>query len=84
MSPLYPSLDAVGEALWDKVLAVNLKGPFRLAAMWRGDRHQTANVQSLASTARNESRRRRGSHTITARGVGVVHLDKDTRCLSAM
>jgi NAD(P)-dependent dehydrogenase (short-subunit alcohol dehydrogenase family) len=33
MSPLYPSLDAVGEALWDKVLGVNLKGPFRLTAL---------------------------------------------------
>jgi NAD(P)-dependent dehydrogenase (short-subunit alcohol dehydrogenase family) len=33
MSPLYPSLDAVSEELWDKVVAVNLKGPFRLCAL---------------------------------------------------
>ena len=33
MSPLYPSLEELGEELWDKVLAVNLKGPFRLAAL---------------------------------------------------
>src|SRR5215469_6516080 len=33
MSPLYPSLDQVSEALWDKVVAVNLKGPFRLTAV---------------------------------------------------
>jgi NAD(P)-dependent dehydrogenase (short-subunit alcohol dehydrogenase family) len=33
MSPLYPSLADVSEALWDKVLAVNLKGPFRLSAL---------------------------------------------------
>lgn len=33
MSPLYPSIDAVSEALWDKVLDVNLKGPFRLTAL---------------------------------------------------
>jgi NAD(P)-dependent dehydrogenase (short-subunit alcohol dehydrogenase family) len=32
MSPVYPAVDAVTEALWDKVVAVNLKGPFRLAA----------------------------------------------------
>jgi NAD(P)-dependent dehydrogenase (short-subunit alcohol dehydrogenase family) len=32
MSPLYPSLDAVSEELFDKVVGVNLKGPFRLAA----------------------------------------------------
>ena len=33
MSPLYPSPGAVTEELWDKVLAVNLKGPFRLTAL---------------------------------------------------
>ena len=33
MSPLYPSLAEISEALWDKVLAVNLKGPFRLSAL---------------------------------------------------
>ncbi len=32
MSPLYPSVDQVTEALYDKVLDVNLKGPFRLMA----------------------------------------------------
>src|SRR5439155_9570263 len=30
MSPLYPSLDQVSEDLFDKVIGVNLKGPFRL------------------------------------------------------
>ncbi len=33
MSPLYPSLDKISEELWDKVIGVNLKGPFRLAAL---------------------------------------------------
>ncbi len=33
MSPLYPDLVSVTEELWDKVLAVNLKGPFRLTAL---------------------------------------------------
>jgi NAD(P)-dependent dehydrogenase (short-subunit alcohol dehydrogenase family) len=32
LSPLYPSLPEVTEALWDKVIAVNLRGPFRLMA----------------------------------------------------
>ncbi|MEU7765102.1 glucose 1-dehydrogenase [Nocardia sp. NPDC049190] len=32
LSPLYPSLDQVTEALFDKVIGVNLKGPFRLSA----------------------------------------------------
>ncbi|WP_281881016.1 SDR family NAD(P)-dependent oxidoreductase [Nocardia sputorum] len=33
LSPLYPSLDQVTEALFDKVMGVNLKGPFRLSAL---------------------------------------------------
>ena len=33
MSPLYPDLSAVSEELWDKVVGVNLKGPFRLTAL---------------------------------------------------
>jgi NAD(P)-dependent dehydrogenase (short-subunit alcohol dehydrogenase family) len=33
MSPLYPSLPEVTEELWDKVLNLNLRGPFRLTAL---------------------------------------------------
>ena len=33
MSPLYPSLSAITEELWDKVMGVNLKGPFRLSVL---------------------------------------------------
>ena len=33
MAPLYPSLVEVTEELFDKVIAVNLKGPFRLTAL---------------------------------------------------
>ncbi|WP_040796191.1 SDR family NAD(P)-dependent oxidoreductase [Nocardia higoensis] len=33
MSLLYPSLDQVSEAMFDKVIGVNLKGPFRLSAL---------------------------------------------------
>lgn len=54
MSPLYPSLAEVSEALWDKVLAVNLKGPFRLTAnvgtrMAAGDGGSIVNVSSIAA-----------------------------------
>ncbi|HYC54370.1 MAG TPA: glucose 1-dehydrogenase [Candidatus Binatia bacterium] len=54
MSPLYPSLDQVSEELWDKVLAVNLKGPFRLSAlvaprMARGEGGSIINVSSIAA-----------------------------------
>ena len=56
MSPLYPSLDAVTEELWDKVLDVNLKGPFRLSVlvatrMQQGDGGCIINVSSIASQA---------------------------------
>jgi NAD(P)-dependent dehydrogenase (short-subunit alcohol dehydrogenase family) len=33
ISPLYPSPEAITEELWDKVLDVDLKGPFRLSAL---------------------------------------------------
>ena len=33
MSPLYPSLSQVTEDLFDKVVGVNLKGPYRLSAI---------------------------------------------------
>src|SRR5215207_9719694 len=33
MSPLYSSVDAISEDLYDKVMGVNLKGPFRLSAI---------------------------------------------------
>jgi NAD(P)-dependent dehydrogenase (short-subunit alcohol dehydrogenase family) len=33
MSPIYPDVESVSEELYDKVLAVNLKGPFRLMAL---------------------------------------------------
>jgi len=54
MSPLYSSLAEVSEALWDKVLAVNLKGPFRLSAlvgtrMAAGEGGSIINVSSIAA-----------------------------------
>jgi NAD(P)-dependent dehydrogenase (short-subunit alcohol dehydrogenase family) len=33
LSPLYPSLAEVSQALFDKVIGVNLRGPFRLASV---------------------------------------------------
>jgi hypothetical protein len=54
MSPLYPSLGEIGEDLYDKVIGVNLKGPFRLAvrageAMREGGGGQIVNVSSIAA-----------------------------------
>jgi NAD(P)-dependent dehydrogenase (short-subunit alcohol dehydrogenase family) len=55
MSPLYPSLAEVSEELYDKVLAVNLKGPFRLASvigarMAAGAGGVILNVSSVAAS----------------------------------
>lgn len=54
LSPLYPSLDEVSEALWDKVIGVNLKGPFRISALVGTRMVQAAdgviiNISSVAS-----------------------------------
>jgi NAD(P)-dependent dehydrogenase (short-subunit alcohol dehydrogenase family) len=54
LSPLYPSVDAVTEELWDKVLAVNLKGPFRLTAnvgarMAAGEGGSIINISSVGA-----------------------------------
>ena len=54
MSPIYDHVSNVSEALYDKVLDVNLKGPFRLSAlvgtrMAEGDGGSIINVSSTAS-----------------------------------
>lgn len=54
MSPLYESLTSVTEALYDKVLAVNLRGPFRLSALFgermkRDGRGAILNISSIAA-----------------------------------
>jgi NAD(P)-dependent dehydrogenase (short-subunit alcohol dehydrogenase family) len=51
-SPLYPSLDLVSEEYFDKVIGINLKGPFRLAArigtrMAEGDGGTIVNIGSI-------------------------------------
>jgi NAD(P)-dependent dehydrogenase (short-subunit alcohol dehydrogenase family) len=54
MSPLYESVDAITEDLYEKVMGVNLKGPFRLSAivgtkMAAGDGGSIIFVSSVAS-----------------------------------
>ncbi|MDB0005948.1 glucose 1-dehydrogenase [Ilumatobacteraceae bacterium] len=56
MSPLYPSLPEVTEDLFDKVVGVNFKGPFRLSSligsrMADGDGGSIINVSSIAAVA---------------------------------
>jgi NAD(P)-dependent dehydrogenase (short-subunit alcohol dehydrogenase family) len=56
MSPLYPALPEITEDLFDKVIAVNLKGAFRLASLvgtrmarQRGGSIININISSIAS-----------------------------------
>jgi NAD(P)-dependent dehydrogenase (short-subunit alcohol dehydrogenase family) len=54
MSPVYPSVEDISEELYDKVLGVNLKGPFRLSvlvgrAMADGEGGSIINVSSVAA-----------------------------------
>ncbi len=63
MSPLYPDLVSVTEELYDKTLAVNLKGPFRLGARrartwWRmvADPSSTSARSGRSKPARGSSR----------------------------
>ncbi|MFK7976328.1 MAG: SDR family NAD(P)-dependent oxidoreductase [Halioglobus sp.] len=56
MSPLYESPSAVSRELWDKVIGVNLAGPFRLSAlvgerMVAGEGGSIINISSIASLA---------------------------------
>ncbi len=58
MSPLYPSLDEITEELFDKVVGVNLKGPFRLSAnigarMMKGDGGSIINISSTSSVTKS-------------------------------
>jgi NAD(P)-dependent dehydrogenase (short-subunit alcohol dehydrogenase family) len=54
MSPSYPSLTEVSEELFDKVMGVNLKGPFRLSSLFgarmaEGDGGSIINVSSISA-----------------------------------
>ena len=54
MSLLYPSVDAVSEDMWHKVVDLNLKGPFRLSAligtrMMEGEGGSIINISSTAA-----------------------------------
>ncbi len=50
MSPLYPSLPEVTEELFDKVMAVNYRGPFRLTALF-GERMANDGAGSIINVS---------------------------------
>jgi len=60
MSPLYESLSSVTEQLFDAVVNLNLKGPFRLSALV-GERMLAAGNGSIINVSSSGSRRCRRS-----------------------
>jgi NAD(P)-dependent dehydrogenase (short-subunit alcohol dehydrogenase family) len=80
MSPLYPSLPEVTEELFDKVLAVNLRGPFRLSVlvgsrMAQGARGSIINIASTAAV-------RPSQHELPY-GLAKAGINTLTTCLAA-
>jgi NAD(P)-dependent dehydrogenase (short-subunit alcohol dehydrogenase family) len=80
MSPLYPSLVEISEELFDKVVAVNFKGPFRLSAlvgerMAAGDGGSIVNVSSIAAVAPrgNELVYAGAKAALNAMTIGLAH-----------
>jgi NAD(P)-dependent dehydrogenase (short-subunit alcohol dehydrogenase family) len=75
LSPLYPSLDQVSEELFDKVIGVNLRGPFRLTAaigtrMAAGEGGSIINIGSIEAirpraVALPYAAAKAGLHTLT-------------------
>ena len=55
MSPVYPSLGEISEALFDKVIAVNLRGPFRLSVLI-GERMVAAGGGAIINISSDASR----------------------------
>lgn len=93
MSPLYPSLDEMSEELFDKVIAVNFKGPFRLSAIV-GKRMQASgggsiiNISSTASvrptaTAEPYSAAKAGLNSITQSFAQALGPDVRVNCIMA-
>jgi len=80
MSPLYDSIGSVTEALFDKVVDVNLKGPFRLSALV-GERMLAAGSGSIINISSAASLRARAHNLpyamakagLNAMTVGLAH-----------
>ena len=88
MSPLYPSLAEVSEELFDKVLGVNFKGPFRLCALL-GERMAAAgggsiiNVSSIAAVqpTPTELVYAGAKAALNAMSIGIAHAYGPERAL---
>jgi NAD(P)-dependent dehydrogenase (short-subunit alcohol dehydrogenase family) len=85
MSPLYASLAEVSEDLFDKVIGVNLKGPFRLSAlvgerMAAADGGSIINISSVAAVTHSPQQlaygaAKAGLHVLTS-GIARAYAPK--------
>jgi NAD(P)-dependent dehydrogenase (short-subunit alcohol dehydrogenase family) len=82
MSPTYPSLDEVSEDLFDKVIAVNLKGPFRLAVLAASHMEEsgTGSIINVSSASSLEPTRRELPYAIAKGGLNVLTIGLAHAC----
>ena len=79
MSPLYESLSSVTEKLFDAVVNLNLKGPFRLSALV-GERMVADGGGSIINVSSSGSRRpTAGAAAVFGRQGGAQRVDRRAR-----
>jgi NAD(P)-dependent dehydrogenase (short-subunit alcohol dehydrogenase family) len=91
MSPRYETVSSVSEELWDKVIGVNLKGPFRLCAllgeaMKRRGRGSIINVSSTGAIRPTEdiipyAAAKAGLNAMTAGLAGALGPEVRVNCI---
>ena len=79
MSPLYPSLSEITEALYDKVMDVNLKGSFRLSVLV-GERMAAGDGGSIISVSSGAAERPTPNEAVY--GLAKAGLHNMTRMLA--
>jgi len=80
MSPLYPSLSDITEALYDKVMDVNLKGTFRLSVLM-GEQMAAGNGGSIISVSSGAAERPTPGEAVY--GLAKAGLHNMTRMLAS-
>jgi NAD(P)-dependent dehydrogenase (short-subunit alcohol dehydrogenase family) len=76
LSPLYPSLSEHNEELFDKVVAVNLKGPFRLSALFgaRMAREGGGSIINISSTLAVRPTATTASYSAAKAGLNAITI----------
>jgi NAD(P)-dependent dehydrogenase (short-subunit alcohol dehydrogenase family) len=82
VSPTYPSLDEISEELFDKVIGVNLKGPFRLAvlAASRMEQSGSGSIINVSSASALEPTRRELPYAMAKAGLNVLTIGLAHAC----